>query len=279
MVARHRHSLAIRGTDVHYETSRPPVDRGQPTMVLIHGFGATLQTWDDVLPRLEAAHPILRMDLKGFGLSGRPRDDAYSVDEQAELVAELVRREAAADVVIVGHSYGGAVAVLACAKLGPRVRSLVLIDAASYRQRLPFYVEGYRHALTRWGVSIASAPFRSRFVLRRLFVDKTRVSDERVERYAANMRMPGADRAAALVAGQIDAPAFAAVTKAIRETRVPTLIIWGDRDRAVPVAFAHRLHADIPGSHLAILAACGHLPHEERPEETLGILEPFLRPA
>ena len=279
MTARHRHSRIIRGTSVHYETSRLPVDDGRPTLVLVHGFGATLQTWDDVLPRLEAAHPILRMDLKGFGLSGRPGDDSYSVDEQAEIVAELVRLEAAADVVIVGHSYGGAVAVLACAKLGPRVRGLVLIDAASYQQRLPFFVTLYRHRITRWAIARASASFRSRFVLRYLFVDRGRVTGERVERYAGAMRLDGSDAASARVAEQIRAADFAEVTRVIRDTRVPTLIIWGDRDRAVPVAFARRLHHDIPGSHLAILPACGHLPHEERPDETLSILEPFLQPA
>ena len=277
MIVRHPRTVIIRGTSIHYESSTPPVDQGRPTLVLIHGFGATLQTWDDVLPRLEATHPILRLDLKGFGLSGRPADQRYSVEDQADLVADLVRQASPGAVVLVGHSYGGAAAILAERKLGGLVRGLVLIDAASYAQRLPFFVTCYRHALTRWAVARASAAFRSRFVLTRLFVDKTRVNEERVERYARAMRMPGSDAASARVAEQILPASFADVTRAIQAIGVPTLVIWGDSDRAVPLRFAHRLHEHIRGSRLAVLHACGHMPHEERPEEVLSILEPFLR--
>lgn len=254
----------------------PPAGEGQPTLVLIHGFGATLQTWDDVLPALEATHPILRLDLKGFGQSGRPEDGRYSVADQADIVADLVTLEGLSPVVLVGHSYGGAVAILAARALGDRATGLVLIDAASYRQRLPFFITCYRHAATKWVTARTPPAWRSWFVLTYLFVNRRRVTAERVERYARAMRVPGADDSSASIAEQIRAADFAEVTRAILELRVPTQIIWGDRDGAVPLRFAHRLHGDIPGSRLAILNACGHMPHEERPDDTLAVVEPFL---
>jgi pimeloyl-ACP methyl ester carboxylesterase len=69
------------------------------------------------------------------------------------------------------------------------------------------------------------------------------------------------------------------VTRIIQSIDVPTLILWGERDRAVPVEFAHRLHKDIRGSQLEILPNAGHIPHEECPERVLAVLAPFLRKA
>jgi pimeloyl-ACP methyl ester carboxylesterase len=267
--------------DINYEISGgPPAGSDRPALVLIHGFGATLQTWDDVLPGLEPGYAVLRIDLKGFGRSGRPRDDRYSLDEQAEIVSELVTREPLPRIVLVGHSYGGAVAILTWLKLrdrdGPRVSGLVLIDSASYEQRLPFFISLYRSALTRWAVPLTPPSMRARFVLEHLFVDRRRVDRDRVERYASGMRMRGSHQASRKVANQILPADFADVTRIIRSVDVPTLIIWGERDRAVPLGFARRLREDIRGSALTVLPNVGHMPQEECPEQVLAVLEPFL---
>ncbi|MEI6506677.1 MAG: alpha/beta hydrolase [Planctomycetota bacterium] len=273
--------MRIRGADIHYETGgATPTGRDQPTLVFIHGFGATLHTWDDLLPALEGRHAVLRMDLKGFGRSGRPRDDRYSLDEHAEIVSQLVIGESHGPVVLVGHSYGGAVAILTWLKLrdrpGPRVSGLVLIDSASYAQRLPFFITLYRSPLTRWAVPLTPPSLRARFVLEHLFVNRSRVSRERVERYASGMRRPGSHAASTSAANQIRPADFAGVSRVIRAIDVPTQIIWGDRDKAVPAAFARRLHEEIAGSTLAMLPNVGHIPQEECPEHVLAVIEPFL---
>ena len=272
--------MHARGVDINYELHSPPASASRPTLVLIHGFGASLDTWHDVMPRLTEMYPILRLDLKGFGRSGRPRDDRYSIDEHAEIVVSVVSAESLPRVVLVGHSYGGAVACLACVKLrerqGPRVSGLVLIDSASYQQRLPFYVSSLANPLTRWAAERTTPEWRARFVLRHLFVNKRRVDAARVERYARGLGMPGSDYAASKIAEQILPADFAEVTRIIQSLDVPTQIIWGSRDNAVPVAFARRLHHDIRGSKLAIIPDVGHMPHEECPEEVLRILLPFL---
>ena len=85
------------------------------------------------------------MDLKGFGLSSKPHDGKYSAKDQAEIVTAFIEQNGFADLALVGHSYGGAVALLTYFKLldkglGSRVLSLVLLDSAGYVQRLPFFV-------------------------------------------------------------------------------------------------------------------------------------------
>jgi pimeloyl-ACP methyl ester carboxylesterase len=168
-------------------------------------------------------------------------------------------------------------AILAAHQLGPSVAGLVLIDSASYRQRLPFYVGGLRLPVIGWLTFRLSPAYRSRFVFERLMFDKTRITEERVQRYAVSLGQPGTEYSATCIAKQILPRHFEEATRIIQTIAVPTLILWGGRDPAVPVAFAHRLHADIRGSSLTVFPKAGHIPHEECPDEVLAALLPFLR--
>jgi pimeloyl-ACP methyl ester carboxylesterase len=279
--------VRVRGVDINVEAEGG--GRGdRPTLLMIHGFGASLRTWDPIVPAFGDDYPVVRADLKGFGLSGHPRDGRYSIDENANIVAELVATMRLRRLVLIGHSYGGAVAVMAAASLRSaaarqsgmgepaRLEALVLLDAASYEQRLPFFVEVHRHGLTRWLGLLVPIDAGSRFVLRALVAQKSRVDPAMIERYAFPRRIPGARYSEVQTALQILPASFAAVTRAIQSIDVPTQIIWGDRDPAVPPAFAWRLHDDIPGSRVEVLADVGHLPHEERPDEVIRILSTFL---
>ena len=279
--------VRVRGVDINVEAEGGERSDA-PTLLMIHGFGASLRTWDPIVPGFSHDYPIVRADLKGFGLSGHPRDGRYSIDENAEIVAELVATMGLRRLVLIGHSYGGAVALMVATRLRSaaarssaigetaRVEALVLLDAASYEQRLPFFVDVHRHALTRWLGLLVPIDAGSRFVLRALVADTSRVDRAMVERYAFPRRIPGARYSEVQTALQILPESFGAVTRAIQSTNVPTQIIWGDRDPAVPPAFAQRLHADIPGSRLDVLTNVGHLPHEERPDAVIRILSTFL---
>ena len=76
-------------------------------MVLLHGFGASLESWNDILPLLSVEFRIYRLDLKGHGLSDKPRDGRYSTGEQARIVTTFIKDHQLQDVVLLGHSYGG----------------------------------------------------------------------------------------------------------------------------------------------------------------------------
>lgn len=273
--------VELRGVRLHYRESAPAAS-GAPALLLIHGFGGSTESWNDVLPMLSGAHATIRLDLKGFGLSGKPRDSDYSLDEQAELVSDFVEAARHPRVVLVGHSYGGAVAFLSYLKLrergrAGRVAGLVLIDAAAYGQDpLPFFVAGLRHPFTRFiAEHLTTRAWRTRFVLRRLFVDKTKVDRERVERYAKYLRLPGAEPAMATVAAQVLPADPRSVSARLTTIDVPTAVIWGEKDPAIPLALGRRLASDIPRATLAVLADVGHVPHEEAPQRTAELILRF----
>lgn len=254
---------------------------GDETFVLLHGFGTSLQTWHDVRPSLARHGRVLMLDLKGFGLSSRPRDRVYTPADQADIVAAFISDRTLSRIVLVGHSYGGGVAVLAHDRLARQgrdaVKALILIDAALYPQDLPFFIEGLRlPLLNRVFLALTTPEFRARFTLRRIFRNQEAVTAARVERHARFLDAPGARDAFIQVAEQIDDLDFDKTERAIRAVRVPTLIIWGEQDPVIPIANAHRLQAAIEGSRLDVIPASGHVPHEEYPDVTLAAILRFL---
>src|SRR5919106_720766 len=83
-----------------------------PPLLLIHGFGASTFTWRYVAPDLARTNRVIAVDLKGFGQSDKPFDERYSVYDQAELLAQLIQEKDLRDLTLVGHSFGGGVALL-----------------------------------------------------------------------------------------------------------------------------------------------------------------------
>ncbi|HEX6324083.1 MAG TPA: alpha/beta hydrolase [Vicinamibacterales bacterium] len=254
---------------------------GEETFLLLHGFGTSLETWHDVRPALARRGRVLMLDLKGFGRSSKPADAVYTPADQADIVAAFISERRLSRIVLAGHSYGGGVALLSHDRLARQgrdaVKALILIDAALYRQELPFFIEGLRvPLLNRLFLALTTPEFRARFTLRRIYRNQEAVTDERVERHARFLDAPGAREASIQVAMQINNLDFEKVERAVRAVRVPTLIVWGERDPVIPIANAHRLHDAIEHSRLEVIPASGHVPHEEYPETTLGAIFGFL---
>ena len=156
------------------------------------------------------------------------------------------------------------------------VVSLVLIDSAAYPQELPFFVSLLRNPLLRALVNITPAKTRASYTLKRLFFDPSAITPERIERYARFFDLPGAHSALAQCARQIipdDADAF---VKTLSTIQIPTLLMWGQDDRVIPLSAANRLHADLVKSELKIIPQCGHIPHEERPAVTAEVITTFV---
>jgi pimeloyl-ACP methyl ester carboxylesterase len=222
------------------------------------------------------------LDLKGFGLSSKPDDHLYSPDEQAHIVASFVEHLGLNDFVLVGHSYGAGISLLAYRNLlsthRQRPKALVLIDAAVYPQDLPFFVSNLRRPLlNRLILNATSASFRARYTLTRVFRIQAAVTDDRVERYARFLDLPGSHGSFITAAKQIDAIDPEVVPAIAKSVDVPTLILWGSEDPVIPLTNGRRLATDIASSRLEVVQGAGHVPHEERPDITARLIVQFLK--
>ena len=262
-------------------TEIPGTDHPDETFVMLHGFGGSSYTWRSWAPRLAARGRVLCVDYKGFGAAPKPADDRYAPEDQAELVVGLVDRLGLERVTLIGHSLGGSISLLACQALSTRssspVERLVMIASPAYRQRIPPLVSlSKRPRLSRSLVRGVGPRRLVRLILRSVVHDPAIVTNERVAAYAQPlMSRDGLD--GVLRAGRHILPKDLERTSArIREVTIPTLLMWGDRDRVVPGWVGERLVEELPDGRRVVLERCGHIPPEERPEESFALLSAFL---
>ena len=255
---------------------------GDSPVVFLHGFGASVETWRDVQSRLAQKNKLYFLDLKGFGLSSKPDDGKYSLEDQADVVLAFIKAQDLHNVTLVGHSYGGAVCLFTYFKDrsnrdGAFIRRLVLIDAAAYVQNFPFFIDILRSPFMGWVVMhLIPAQTQASITLNYLFHDANKLSEERISRYAEFFDQPGCYNSFAECAEQIVPANPDSITALIRTIKAPSLILWGADDPAISVEHAYRLHKDIRNSRLAIIPDCGHNPHEEAPEESIKAILNFL---
>lgn len=256
---------------------------GGPPLVLVHGFGGNGGVWRKWVPRLARDRRVIVLDLMGFGRAAAPPGGDYSPLAQARHVAEVLRRLEGSRPVVVGHSIGAGIVVAATLRLqdegGIRTpAALVLIGAAVYPQKLPPYLSWAR--VRGLGELFLLAP-PPRFLLARglegIVFDPGCVDREMVDIYRAPLRSFRRRRAVLRAARQISLDDAARLSRRVPQLQMPTLLIWGEEDRIVPLRLGHRLERELPRARLVTLPGVGHLPPEEAPEEALAPLLAFLR--
>lgn len=253
---------------------------GSP-LLLIHGFGASTYTWRKIAPPLANTHRVIAVDLKGFGQSDKPLDERYSVFDQAELLKQLILDQDLRDLTLVGHSFGGGVALVLALDEDPRLKGriskLVLLDTIAYAQDIPvFFKMLYMPFVSHLGVRMVPPIVQTRIALRIAYLDNSKIDEEEVETYAAPLRTAAGKHAIIYSARQIVPDDLAEISERYRSITMPTLIAWCDHDRVVPLEVGLKLRRTLPDSTLKIIEGCGHMPQEEQPEATLSLIEDFL---
>lgn len=271
----------IEGCRIHFEHRRCMRPYNAPTLVCIHGFGGNLLTWNDVAPLIDDRYGILRLDLRGFGHSDKPDDWRYSAADQADVVCNLITQRELSSVVLLGHSYGGAVALLALRRLLDEtpcpVKGIVVLSSAGFPLRIPFQVAIYRFpAAQRLIAWMTSADWRIEFTLRRLYHSRNAIPAERVRRYSPFLDLPGSHTAYSRVAQLIRATDTEAIVDCLRRVTLPFRVIWGRNDRIIPPAHAQRFLDHVPGGSVEYIDGCGHAPQEEQPAATAHAVERFM---
>jgi len=164
-----------------------------PPLLLIHGFGASTFTWRFVVPELAKTHRVIAVDLKGFGQSDKPFDERYSVVDQAELLAQLIEEKDLRNLTLVGHSFGGGVALLlaleANQRLDGRITKLVLLDTIAYPQHIPVFFRLLDVPLvSQIGVRMVPPSVQTRVALEIAYFDDSKIDPAEIETYAAPLK-------------------------------------------------------------------------------------------
>lgn len=262
--------LDVAGLRLHVRDSGP---KDAPAVVLLHGFGSSLHTWEPWAQTLSSAYRVIRFDLPGFALTGADPTGDYTVARSMQVLTALLDRLAVKSASVVGHSMGGKIAWNFAARHPERVDKLVLVSP-----------DGFATPGNPYGrqPEVSALAKLMRFVLPKTLLrsslapaygDPSILTDAVVTRYHDLLLAPGVRAAIIARMGQsvIEDPA-----PALQSIQAPTLLIWGEKDAMIPLANAADYIRIIPGATLVSLLGLGHVPHEEAPAVSLEPVRAFL---
>lgn len=252
-------------------------------LILLHGFGASLFTWREVLDPLAADSLVVAFDRPAFGLTERPLPpyldgvNPYSPSSQVALTIDLMDELGIDRAVLVGNSAGGTIAMLTALEYPERVAGLVLVDPAVYTSGGA--LAWVRPLLTlpqirRIGpLFLRVIRYREVDLLDLSYHDPAKITPETIAGYRLPLEAENWDKALWELTLANEESGLA---DRLDELQMPVLVITGDDDRIVPTADSIRLAGEITGAELAVLPACGHLPQEECPQDFLKAARRFL---
>lgn len=265
--------VEVDGMRVHVRDEGP---RDDPMpIVLLHGTSASLHTWDGWVQKLGGQRRVIRFDLPAFGLTGPNPNNDYSIPAYVHTTLAVADRLGVKQFVLAGNSLGGQIAWATALAHPQRVSKLVLVDAAGYPfqsasvpigfqiARIPGLRSVMEHVLPR-GVILSS--------VRNVYGDPGKVTPELVDRYYELTLREGNRKALAYRMQQ----RLSGDEAGIKNLKLPTLIIWGGKDRLIPPNNAQLFAADIAGSKMVVFDDLGHVPHEEDASRTVAAFVAFL---
>ena len=254
-----------------------------PPIIALHGFCETSYTWRYLVDRLRHHFTFHLFDLKGHGKSEKPDDGRYSIDDQAALIRQYISERKLNDVTILGHSMGGGIALLLALRCVAEhdncLRSLILIDSIGIPQEIPLFI---RLVSMRWLLKSALRLFSPQFLVRRIlaraFADKTKITNDSVVAYAANLSNEKAVNALSTTAKQLISANASSDFTISRYHLIgwPTLILWGIADNFVRPHVGIFLNTQIAVSKWIPIERCGHAPEEEMPDVVAREIRQFM---
>jgi pimeloyl-ACP methyl ester carboxylesterase len=267
--------MEIDGTRIHYR-----MEGSGPTVVLLHGVLAQLQTWDGWVQRLKHRYRFFRMDVPGFGLTGPVASGNYTPQYAVEMFEKVRIALGEERFHLVGNSLGGFFGWNYAAQYPQHVDRLILIDPLGYPQRMPPVMFFSLLPVVRTLASFwVPRPFVAEGV-RQVYGDPARIDRATVDRYHQLLLREG-NRASMLAFFELGGTYFnrnaaSGLWDAIPRIRARTLLMWGEKDRWIPVRQVKRWKRDLPDIEVKIYPGVGHVPMEEIPEQTAADADAFL---
>jgi len=262
--------VEILGTHLHVRDSGP---KTSPAIILLHGFGSSLQTWDAWASVLQNDYRVVRFDLPGSGLSEPDPTGDYTDARTLALIGALMDRLQIDQASVIGNSIGGRIAWKFAAEYPQRVRKLVLISPDGFasagfgygdKHTVPASIKLMRYFLPKTLVrqSIASA-----------YGNPSALTEETLDRYYDLMRAPGVRQA---MIERMEQTVLLDPEPLLRKISAPTLLVWGEKDALIPFGNADDYLRDIRDARLVSFPELGHVPQEEAPALSVQPVQSFL---
>jgi pimeloyl-ACP methyl ester carboxylesterase len=273
-----RHQLNLHGQRLAY------LEAGEgPPLLLIHGIAEAAWAWEVIIPKLASQHRVIAPDLLGHGRSSKPRGD-YSLGNHASLMRDLMISLDIERATLVGHSLGGGITMQFAYQHPERCERMILVASGGLGQDVTFVLR----SLGLPGADLV-APLVLSTTTRDLILGAARWLGDRglkaspgqkaMWRSYAGLSEP-ATRAAfiATVRAVIDqrGQRVSALERLYLARNMPTMLLWGQNDRIIPVSHAHKAHEAMPGSRLEIVDGAGHFVQIEKPERVAELILDFL---
>lgn len=265
-----QHVLTVDGLPIHYQDTGPP---DAPVLLLLHGFGSSLQTWDAWAAQLELKFRVIRPDLPGFGLTGEVPSKDYSEAHDVAMLRGFVNQLGVTNFSMVGHSFGGKMAWSLAADQPDRVSVLVLMAPDGFAPEAQWGTKPYEVPGTMGLMKYCLPEYFIRPFLEAAFFDPQWLTPPLISRYHDMLRAPGV-RAAIL--DRADQTIYTNPVPRLKKIKAPTLLLWGENDAMIPSSNAASYSAVLQQSHTVVLPKLGHLIQEEQPALGLAHVDAFL---
>jgi pimeloyl-ACP methyl ester carboxylesterase len=261
--------IEIAGIRLHLRDTGP---KSAPALIFLHGFGSSLQTWDDWAHDLEADHRVIRYDLPGFGLTGADPTADYSDRRSIAVLLALMDRLGVARATVVGNSMGGRIAWTFAALNPKRTEKLVLVSPDGFASPGLEYGATSKAPLMMRALPYVLPSFMLRDSLAPAYANTDVMTEALFTRYRDMMLAPGVRQA---IVDRMNQMVLVDPVQLLKAIEAPTLLMWGEKDGMIPFANSADYLRALPHATLAALPGIGHIPQEEAPT-TVAILREFL---
>lgn len=262
--------LEVDGLSIHYQDSGRP---DAPVLMLLHGFGSSLQTWNAWVPQLARDYRVIRLDLPGFGLTGATPTRDYSEARDVATLTHFADQLGLARFAVIGHSLGGKMAWSLAAAEPERVRALVLMAPDGFAPPEQWGTKPYEVPAVMGLMKYSLPKPLVRQFVGAAFSDPQQLTKPMVDRYHDMLRAPGV-RQAILDRGQ--QTIYTNPVARLQQIKAPTLLMWGGNDRMIPSSHAASYAQVLQRSQTVVLPNLGHVLQEELPEVGLAQVKAFL---
>lgn len=265
--------MDLDGMAIHYRDEGNPADK--TPIVLLHGTAASLLTWNGWTTALKAEHRVIRLDLPGYGLTGPNRAQDYSMNFYVRFLHDFLKKLDVNGLYLAGNSLGGKIAWEYALAYPGNARKLILVDAAGYplSRGKPLPIRLASSPILKNILLYVTPKFLVEKSLKEVYVDDCKVTKQLVEQYY-DMACREGNRAAFVATARIvDDDDYLK----INHIQTPTLILWGEADRWIPVENAYKFEKVLPNNRVVIFKNLGHIPQEEDPSETIKEVLAFVK--